>query len=208
MTEPPTFGPIPEKYVPDFALLLEDPRFLAETDPARQVYIAIEILRAKGERIPFDVIGSFFRASKGAVYTHWKRCRRGPIRLPGRTPKIPPPIKAQMFAYIADQFAQGRPVSYEGILDWLYTEHHLLILSDTLRHTIRKTPAFKTIKGIPTEEPRCFVTSADITEHFRQLAIKLEGVPAHFIFNVDESSVPRFCRCAGDFDCRPGWIHK
>jgi hypothetical protein len=105
MTDPPTFGRLPEKYVPDFALRLEDPRFLAETDPARQVYIGTEILPAKGERVPFDVIGSFFRALRDAFYTDWKRCRRGPIRLPGRKPTIPPPIKEQMFAYSADQFS-------------------------------------------------------------------------------------------------------
>jgi hypothetical protein len=127
MTEGFTFGPDPEKYA------------------ARQIYLATEILRGKEERVPVAAIASFFKVSKGTIHQHWQRCRKGPVRLPGRKPTIPAPIKRQMFTHIAHEFDQGRPVGYEAILDWIYTKHQVLILPDTLRHCIRKAASMKTV---------------------------------------------------------------
>jgi hypothetical protein len=63
-THPPAFGTLPEKYVLDFTLLLQDPRFLVQINPAQQIEIATKILRGKGERVTFEVIGSFFRVRR------------------------------------------------------------------------------------------------------------------------------------------------
>jgi hypothetical protein len=192
MTEGFTFGPVPEKYAVDFALLLDNPRLLAETDPARQIYIATEILRGKEERVPFAAIASFFKVSKGTIHKHWQRCRQGPVRLPGRTPTIPAPLKREMFTDIAHEFDQGGRVGHAAILNCIYTKHQLLILPDTLRHCIRKAASVKTVRGVPADESRCLVTANQIREHFRQLSLELQDVPAHFVFNVDESGFQDF----------------
>jgi restriction endonuclease len=74
----------------------------------------------------------------------------------------------------------------------LDAEHHLAHLPDTLRHLIRRTAAFKTVLGIPTEAKRCAVTVEAIEEHFARLSQEIENVPAAFIFNVDESEFQKF----------------
>jgi hypothetical protein len=97
-----------------------------------------------------------------------------------------------MFEYITQEFEQGRPVCYDTILDWLYCEHHLTVLLDTLRHLIHQTDAFKTISGIPIESKRCALTVEVIEDHFNPLAQNFANVPASFIFNIDESGFQEF----------------
>jgi hypothetical protein len=56
-------------------------------------------------------------------------------------------IKYQTSEHIAQQFAQSRPGGDESILDWLYADHHLLILLDTLRYTIRRSTLLYHVRG-------------------------------------------------------------
>jgi hypothetical protein len=61
-------------------------------------------------------------------------------------------IVAQMFHHISVEFEHGRSVCCDMVLDWLYTEHHLSVLPDTLRHMIRRIDVFKTVWRIYTVE--------------------------------------------------------
>jgi hypothetical protein len=115
----------------------------------------------------------------------------------GRRALIPDDIKALMFAYVTHEFRRGRPVRYDAILDWLYAEHHLSIIPDTLRHVIRRPSEFETIVGIPMEENRCHVTVEAIENHFANLSREIENVPAAFIFNADESGFQEFVDSLG-----------
>jgi hypothetical protein len=56
-----------------------------------------------------------------------------------------------MFQFITMEFEHWRPMCYDGILDWLYTQHYLSVLPNTLRDVTRRTDAFKTVRGIPIE---------------------------------------------------------
>jgi hypothetical protein len=98
----------------------------------------------------------------------------------------------QMFQLIIAEFQHGRPVSYDGILDWLYIQHRLSVLPDTLRHMIRRIDAFKTVQGIPIESSRCQVTIEAIENHFYRLPKEIENVSTAFIFNADESGFQDF----------------
>jgi hypothetical protein len=124
MAEEFAFRPVTEKYAMDFGLLLNVPRLLVETNPSRQSYLATEIL--------FNAIASFFKVSEATIHKHCQPSRRGLDGVPGRKPKIPAPSKCQTVAEIAHKFDQGRPVGYEAILDWIYTNDQLVILPDTL----------------------------------------------------------------------------
>jgi hypothetical protein len=169
---------VPAKYLVDFRALMQDPAFVDETDATWQMVTATHSLHHRAEKVPFSAIASFCNVSKGTIQKHWKRSRRG--MLPhGRQSAIPDPIKCQMFEFIMGEFVQGRPVGYETILDWLYAEHHLAILPDTLRHLIRRTDTFKTIRGVPTEAKRCEVSVEGIVEHFQRLSQEIEDVPGH-----------------------------
>jgi hypothetical protein len=97
-----------------------------------------------------------------------------------------------MFAEIAHEFDQGRPVGYEVILDWIYPNYQLVILPDTLRHYIHKAASVKTVRGVPADEPHCLVTANQIRQQFRQLSLQLQDVPGDFVFNVGESGFQDF----------------
>ena len=64
---------IPEKYIADFNHLLVDKWFTRCKEGSEAIAKAVEILRSQYERIPFSVIGSFFKISKGTVRNHWAR---------------------------------------------------------------------------------------------------------------------------------------
>jgi hypothetical protein len=97
-----------------------------------------------------------------------------------------------MFAEIAHEFDQGRPVGYEVILDWIYPKHQLVILPNTLRHSIHKAASVKTVRGVPADEPHCLVNANQIREHFRELSLQLHDVQVDFVFNVGESGFQDF----------------
>jgi hypothetical protein len=97
-----------------------------------------------------------------------------------------------MLEHITQEFEQGRYVCYDTILDRLYCEHHLTVLSDTLRHLIHRTDAFKTISGIPIESKHCSLTVEVIEDQFNRLAQNNANVPASFIFDIDESGFHEF----------------
>jgi hypothetical protein len=131
---------VPEKYQANFSTLLQDPLFMSETDGTEQMITATDILHGKKDKIPFSAIASFFNVAKGTIHQHWKRSRRGMFPH-GRPVTIPDEIRSLTFKHITQEFEQGCPVCYDTILDWLYCEHHLTVLPDTLRHLIRRTDA-------------------------------------------------------------------
>jgi hypothetical protein len=110
---------VPVKYHADFFRLLEDPVVINQTNDALHMVIAIEILSAKVDEVPFEMIASFFNTPRRTIHKHWRRSRRGMFEH-GRQSILAVDSKAQMFTYIIAEFEQGNPVSYDTILDWLH----------------------------------------------------------------------------------------
>jgi hypothetical protein len=48
------------------------------------------------------------------------------------------------------------------------------------------TPRIKARRGVPMEEKRLQVAPEQITAHFAHRFEFVQGVPAHFVFNMDE----------------------
>jgi hypothetical protein len=142
---------------------------MSETDGTKQMITATNILHGKRDKIPFSAIASFFSVAKETTQQHWKRSRRG-IFPYGRPVIIPDEIRSLMFGHITQEFEPGRPVCYDIILDWLYCEHHITVLLNTLGHLICRTEAFKTMSGIRIESKRCALTLEMIDDHFNRLA--------------------------------------
>jgi hypothetical protein len=57
-----------------------------------------------------------------------------------------------------------------------------------IRHMLGSDPRVKTCRGMPMEERRLAVSPEDIEAYFHQLAGMMQGIPAHFVFNVDKMS--------------------
>jgi hypothetical protein len=78
------------------------------------------------------------------------------------------------------------------ILGWSFTQHHLSVLPDTLRHVIRRTDGFTTVFAILIKSGRGQVTVEAIQKTFQQIAAEFENVPAGFILNAHESRFQDF----------------
>jgi hypothetical protein len=112
-----------------------------------------QILRQTKEHVPFCVIASFFHVAKGTIQQYWKRAQHG-LSANGRRSVLSNEVMTQMFQFITAEFEHGRSVCYDGIIDWLYAQRYFSVLPDTLRHVIRRTDAFKTVREIPIESGR------------------------------------------------------
>jgi hypothetical protein len=55
---------IPEKYHFDFLGLPQNPNFVPEDNPTRQMVIATHILHHKAEKVPFSAIATLFNLTK------------------------------------------------------------------------------------------------------------------------------------------------
>jgi hypothetical protein len=129
---------IPEKYVADFTVLLQEAFCQQQPDPRWRMVIAMPILR---DRVLFSV-------SKNTIQQYWKQFKKE-LFPSGRRSVLSEEILAQIFHDISVEFEHGRPLYYDMVVHWLDTEHHLSVPPDRLRHVIRRTDAFEKVLGIP-----------------------------------------------------------
>jgi hypothetical protein len=87
---------------------------------------------------------------------------------------------------------ERKPVTYFEILDALQYRCATVCSSDTLRHHIRTIETVKTVVGVPMEAQRVAVNPDDIAEWFTILEEKVRGIPADWIFNLDETGCAEF----------------
>jgi hypothetical protein len=78
------------------------------------------------------------------------------------------------------------PVSIGEIHFHIESRYQKSIDRNTLWHVLRRDPRIESCNGVPMETPRLDVTT-EATLAFFQAAMQVtDGVPAHFVFNMDE----------------------
>jgi hypothetical protein len=79
------------------------------------------------------------------------------------------------------------PVTYFELLRELEWQFGIVLLTDTLRHIIRRIPGCKTIVAVPQEASRIIYDEHEIDEYYSRLEAVITGVPAAIVYNVDEA---------------------
>jgi hypothetical protein len=177
-----------EELRPRFNALMLETSFLDAATMRDQVGFACQFLRHPGreKRVSFGKIAAFFRISKGSVINHMDRFNSIP-----QPPQRPRALPDEALRYISQRiqwnFAEKAPVSYRLLLDEIQLLFGLSLRPDTLRHICRTLPGVKSVSGIPMETQRVLCAQEDIAGFYDELEAVCEGIPAAFIWNVDET---------------------
>jgi hypothetical protein len=69
---------------------------------------------------------------------------------------------------------------------FIETQFHLSVERNTLWHILKRDPSVKSCRNIPMEEARLDLTTQAGIDFFRRATEVAQGVPAHFVFNMNE----------------------
>jgi hypothetical protein len=72
------------------------------------------------------------------------------------------------------------------VMNFLQSQVKEALDKNTVYHILARDPRIRSCRGVPMEEKRLEVTPEEIAEYFRRASEALDGVPAHFVFNMDE----------------------
>jgi hypothetical protein len=170
-------------------ILEQDAEFMASTTFRQQCARACIILRVLHEPpVPYSMIASLFRVSKGTIYDHYKnfQARQNDCGMIGRPPIMNAEQVIDVIAMITKFYRMGRPLCSKEIRQAIRDRWNISIDADTLYHVLHRHEGVRTVPGIPMDEKRLSVTDEDIRIYFGSLVAQVSGVPSHFLFNMDE----------------------
>jgi hypothetical protein len=94
--------------------------------------------------------------------------------------------------FIVNAYQNRNPVTAKAIQAFIMDQYGIHIQNNTLHHVLSKLDRFTTVVAHPMEEKRIYVTDEAIIQYFCLFSQLLNGVPAHFIFNMDEMGHQEF----------------
>jgi hypothetical protein len=89
--------------------------------------------------------------------------------------------------FIVQRFVEHCSVTIEDALTFLAERLGLHLLSDTLRKKVHGGHELRMIQRVPIEKKRLECDTTETRSYFEILNENITGVPATFIFNLDES---------------------
>jgi hypothetical protein len=168
--------------------LMLDTDFLEASTMREQIDFACKFLRNPDneKRLSFGDIAAFFHLNKGSV-----AFQDAPYSSVPKPPQRPRLLSDDVLKFISDcvqaNFAEKTPVSYSLRLDEIQLLYGVSLRVDTLRHICRVLSGVKTVAGIPTEKQRVQVDQQTVADFYDELEAMIDGIPAAFIWNMDES---------------------
>jgi hypothetical protein len=168
--------------------LQTDEMFTTSTNLRLQCYHACRILRLEHQPcIPYSLIGRILGTDKKTVKRHFQKHSKRPNGASnGRPPILTPLQMDELFESVADAYRNSKPWTIAQLRLYIERVFQISLEKSTLHHMVERDPRLKTCRGIPMEDSRVAGTSEQITEFFREGFEILQGVPAHFVFNMDE----------------------
>ena len=94
--------------------------------------------------------------------------------------------------YVSKCWELGLPPTISDIQNYLETKNEIYILADTLRKYYKRNDLYEVKKLAPIENERIQVKSEDINLYFNHLSAAIDGIPASFVINLDESVFDKF----------------
>jgi hypothetical protein len=176
-----------EQFIED---LQEDELFMNSTSFREQIGHACRILRVeRTPAVPFSLIGRLFGVSKGAVEVHYKKWKLlGSVPgSPGRVPILSHELLNDVIEVILRRSRERRPMRLVDVKRYVMNRWPTIALTDnTLHHILSRDNRVKSVNATPMEDKRINVGIDVIEDYFQVLFGKVSGVPAAFVFNVDE----------------------
>ena len=180
-------GSIEEKEA--FQKALQDVEFQQATTFCEQVGSLCRYLRTDKILVSYGRIGMVFEESKDCVKTQNNNYNRGP-GIDGRPPSLTTEQIQKVIDEIRKYHLNSPPVypTFELIADFIFLNFDKNICPDTLRHLFYQKMGsyFKTCLGKPMEDKRLECNTFELELNINTLSSLIEGVPIHFIYNVDE----------------------
>ena len=140
-------------------------------------------------------IALFLGVDRKCVWKQKWKLQNEPLP-PGRPLTLNQEQADALCGFIREQFERRDPASVDDCLNFLWETFELDVIPNTLRKWINKCSPFQTQKSVQLEDKRAHVEVTDIARYFDRLEEAIDGVPAKFIFNLDESGFQKYCDSA------------
>jgi hypothetical protein len=174
--------------------LRADRLFLASETFREQCAHACGVLREKFVPVvPYATIGQLFGVKAPTVSYHWKQFLQNGnvVEEAGRHPLLTPERLTELVAVITESYENRRPMTMSEIKQFIAKKYQFFVRSNTMYHILAAEPRIRSCEALPIDTCRLGVTPQAIQD-FERLAVALEGVPAHFVFNMDEMGHQEF----------------
>jgi hypothetical protein len=138
--------------------------------------------------VPFSVIAKAFSITKGSLKSHLKAFSHHLNNcLPaGRHAVLTAEQLTSTVEFILQRFKAKRPPKIGEVRAFIDDNFQIDVSCNTLHHILRRDPRVRAVHARPMEDKRLHVTPEQIQAHFTAMFEQISGVPAHFIFNMDE----------------------
>jgi hypothetical protein len=169
--------------------LRDTPEFVNASHTRDQCYYACQALRTNhNPPVPYSLIARLLGVTKGTILWHVKQyTAHGEEEFrPGRPPLLSLPLRDQLVEFIQRRYDDRKPCTMPQILDYIMEISGTSLDRDTARMMLKRDGRVKPCKGMPIEEKRLEVSGEQLLGHFQRMFDMVEGVPAHFVLNMDE----------------------
>jgi hypothetical protein len=135
------------------------------------------------------MIGRILQIDTSAVSYHARRYLSHADRagLQGRPPILEATRANEVIAKILEAYARGVPWTVGDVARYILTQWNLSIEKNTLHHLLKRDGRTKSCNGIPMEQNCLELTSQQVHAHIVRLIETVDGIPAHCVFNMDET---------------------
>jgi hypothetical protein len=175
--------------------LENDVRVLSSTSKKAKCYWACVLLREETKpAVPYRLLAHYMEVSHVLVHRYYKEYNTFTHQpgSPGRHAILCEEHLYEVSEFIETAFLNRNPVTAKAVQSFIQEHYGIFVLNNTIHHILSKLDRFKTVVAHPMEESRVQVTTEQIIQYLCFLAQQLNGVPAHFIFNMDEMGHQEF----------------
>jgi hypothetical protein len=169
--------------------LMADEVFMRSENVREQCAHACRVLRENHQPVvPFSVIGRLLGLDKSTVRKEWKLWTMGRTNAlsPGRHALLNIEMRAEIASWIEEKWSAHQPATHRQLRLFVSEKWGISILPNTMSHIVRNIPEIRSCVASPMEAERMNVPDEEISAWFRKLQESIDGVPAHFVFNMDE----------------------
>jgi hypothetical protein len=169
--------------------LRADERFVNGMTARAQYYHGCRMFRLeRSPAVPYAMIGRILQVDRGTGKRHFRKdADHGDAEfLIGRPSVLSVSEHEELVHAIIARYEDRRPMSIGEVHFFLEDRFKKFIDRNTLWHLLRRDARIKTCRGIPIEEPRLNVTPEAIMAFLQHAMEVVQGVPARFVFNMDE----------------------
>ena len=120
-----------------------------------QICFIVDLLRPNGNSnalASFSEIGTIFHLAKGTISSHIKRGVEK--KECGNNSLLNDEQICLLIDFVYDEYLQKNPVTYDYILNFIYTKFEKVMLIKTLYKLIQRIPQLKTVNGKKMESDR------------------------------------------------------